>query len=468
MNGARTTVILLLFGAAAGGCGSSGRMQESYARLNAYGEASQESVLQEVGALPFKKQKWTHRWADYPIRRISIGRENLFIETPDNKVLAVDRFYGLTKWIFEIPTRAPLDYLPTEPGEVFEQIRGYEEQLRAQERVLQDLLKAEGPGAKSLEAQREKNRIFQLLLAAQRGDNVYLISRQMLYCIARQTGKLLWQRALPFAPSARAFATRESVYIPAADRTQVWRLDVEKRGESVQNFPADVGSGDRTIQNPPIVDSSHLYFVSADGRCYCYDVNAVEKKWTFPALDKLTADPLLHKVQEKYKDSTGKESIRTRRYLLCGGLDYAVYCIDPNDGSLTWKYETGGFLRSPIVVKDQTVYVKSDDGALFAMELNPQHKNAKTGAPEGPWRGGQLRWKIPLGERFLVKGSEDRVLVLGPNSEIYQMNDLTGDIVGRFPLVEIGHVLTNPWDPILYVATDSGFVFALEESGSQY
>jgi hypothetical protein len=48
------------------------------------------------------------------------------------------------------------------------------------------------------------------------------------------------------------------------------------------------------------------------------------------------------------------------------------------------------------------------------------------------------------------------------------MNELTGDIVGRFPLVEIAHVLTNPWDAILYVATDSGFVFALEESGSQY
>ncbi|HEY3225656.1 MAG TPA: PQQ-binding-like beta-propeller repeat protein [Planctomycetota bacterium] len=468
MNGARTTVILLLFLVAAGGCGSSARMQESYARLNAYGDASQDSVLLEVGNLPFKKRKWDHRFADWPIKRLSIGHENLFIETPDNKVVAIDRFYGLTKWVFEIPTRSALDFPPTEPGEVFEQIRGYTEQLTAQTRVLEDLLKTEGPGTKAQEAQREKNRIFQLLLTAQRGDNTYLVSRQMLYCIARQTGKLLWQRALPFAPSARAFATRESIYMPAADRTQVWRLDVEKRGESVQNFPADVGTGDRTILNPPIVDSSQLYFVSADGRCYCYDVNTGDKKWTFPALDKLTADPLLHKVQEKYKDSTGKESIRTRRYLLVGGLDYALYCIDPNDGSLTWKFETGGFLRSGIVVKDQTVYTKSDDGALFALELNPQHKNAKTGASEGTRRGGQLRWKIPLGERFLVKGTEDRVLVLGPNSEIYQMNELTGDIVGRFPLVEIAHVLTNPWDAILYVATDSGFVFALEESGSQY
>jgi hypothetical protein len=467
MSGARLTAVLLLLLAAAG-CRSSSQIQESYARLNATGSADQEAVATEVSNLPFKKRKWDHRFSEWPIRRLSIGRENLFIETPDYKVACINRFDGLTKWVFEIPTRSILDWTPTEPAEVYEQIRSFSEQLTAQTRVVEDLIKAEGLGPKAQEAQREKNRLYQLLNAAQRGDNVYLVSRQILYCIARQTGKLLWQRPLPFAPSAKGFATRESIFIPAGDRPQVWRLDVEKRGEPLQSFPANVGGGDRSIMNVPIIESSHLYFVCADGLCYAYNVNSGEQEWTYPAHSKLAADPLLHQVKEKYKDSAGRDTYRTKKYLFIGGLDYALYCIDPDTGTLTWKYETGGFLRSPIVVKDTTVYVKSDEGALHALELDPQHRNAKTSAAEGPKRFGNQRWKLPLGERFLVKGGSDRVLVLGPQSELYQIVETTGAIVGRFPLVEITHVLTNPWDPILYVATDGGAVYALEESGSSY
>jgi outer membrane protein assembly factor BamB len=470
MNGVRTAAaLLLLLGVL--GCGSPEARPESYGNGSAPstgGDANQESVLVEVGNLPFKKRRWDHRFSEWTIQRFSLGREYLYIETPDHKVVAIDRFEGLTKWVFDIPSRTGLDHTPSEASEVYDQVRTYEEALRAQVRVIEDLLKTEGPGLKSQEAQREKNRLTQLLNAAQRGDNVYLVARQILYCIARTTGKWLWSKDLPFAPSSKAYATRESIYIAAADNSQVWRLDVERRGESLQRFPANVGSGDRTILNTPLVDGAQLFFVSADGNCYCYDVNKGDQKWTFKALDKLAADPTLHKVRETVRDSAGRESVRTRRYLLCGGLDYALYCIDPNDGQLIWKYETGGFLRSPILVKGASVYVKSDDGALFSLELDPQHRNSKTGATEGVYRTGKRRWKLPLGERFVVRGGDDRVLALGPASELYLMNDRTGEIAGRYPMVDIRHVLSNPWDSILYVATEWGHVFALEESGSQY
>jgi outer membrane protein assembly factor BamB len=467
MSGPRFMAVLLLL-LAAPACRSSTQLQQSYARLNAYGSADQEAVVAEVATLPYKKNRWDHRFADWPIKRLSIGRENLFIETPDFKVACINRFDGLTKWVFEIPTRSPLEWTPAEPGEVYEQIRMYSQQLAAQTRVVEDLLKTEGLGQKAQDAQREKNRLYQLLNASQRGDNVYLVSRQVLYCIARQTGKLLWQRPLPFSPSAKAYATRESIFIPAGDRPQVWRLDVEKRGEPLQSFPANVGTGDRTIMNSPILDGIFLYFVCADGHCYCYNINNGDLEWAFPAHSKLATEPTLHTVREKFKDSAGRDTVREKKYLFFGGLDYALYCIDPGTGGLNWKYETGGFLRTPIHVKDTTVYVKSDEGALFALELDPQHRNPKTGALEGPVRTGNLRWKLPLGERFLVKGGSDRVLVLGPNSEIYQYAEMSGEIVSRTQLREITHVLTNPWDSILYVATDAGSVFALEESGSSY
>jgi hypothetical protein len=464
MIGARGLAVLLVFAVAAG-CRSDDQRQESYRNLNVYGSADQEGVVSEVGTLPYKKQRWSHRWAQYPIRRLSLGRENLYIETPDNKVLCANRFDGITKWIFDIPSKAPLDWTPVEPGEVYEEIRTLSQQHAAQARVVEDVIKAEGHGQKARDAQIEKNRIGQLLNAAQRGDNVYMVSRQVVYCVDRQKGSFLWQRPLGFAPSAKGFATRESLFIPAGDRPQVWRLEVEKRGEPLQSYAANVGTGDRTILNAPIVDHRHLYFVCADGNVYCYNVATGNLQWTYQATGKLAADPALYEVKEKFKDSAGRDSVRTKRYFLCGGLDYAVYCLDPDCGLLIWKYETGGFLRSPMVVRGATVYAKSDDGALFALELDPQHKNAKTGAPEGVRRFGSMRWKLPAGERFLVKGGSDRVLVLGPKSEIYQYVETTGEVHGRFQLNWITHVPTNPWDSILYVATDDGAVFALEEAG---
>ena len=130
MSGARFPAVLLLL-VAASACRSESQKQESYARLNAYGSADQESVIAEVGNLPFKKRRWDHRFADWPIRRLSMGRENLFIETPDNKVACINRFDGLTKWVFEIPTRSALDWTPMEPGEVYEQIRSLTDHLRS-------------------------------------------------------------------------------------------------------------------------------------------------------------------------------------------------------------------------------------------------------------------------------------------------------------------------------------------------
>jgi outer membrane protein assembly factor BamB len=56
-----------------------------------------------------------------------------------------------------------------------------------------------------------------------------------------------------------------------------------------------------------------------------------------------------------------------------GSLDDNVYALNASDGSLVWKYKTGGNVLSPAAVADGKVYVGSEDNKVYAL-------NATTGA----------------------------------------------------------------------------------------
>jgi outer membrane protein assembly factor BamB len=55
-------------------------------------------------------------------------------------------------------------------------------------------------------------------------------------------------------------------------------------------------------------------------------------------------------------------------YVYFGGRDHFVYCIDPA-GKKVWRYQTGGEVDSgPVLGRDGTLYVGSDDKRLYAFE----------------------------------------------------------------------------------------------------
>jgi hypothetical protein len=112
------------------------------------------------------------------------------------------------------------------------------------------------------------------------------------------------------------------------------------------------------------------------------------------------------------------------------------------------------------------VYVSTNEGALHAFEIMPLHRDAK-GLPTGVKRNGNLRWKIPLAERFLVKGKE-RVYVMGPRAEIWGLDEKTGAVSGRYPTSLLNHVITNTVDDFVYVANSAGYVYCLRESKESY
>jgi len=51
-----------------------------------------------------------------------------------------------------------------------------------------------------------------------------------------------------------------------------------------------------------------------------------------------------------------------------GSDDDAVYALDAGDGSEQWRFETGDSVRSSPAVADGTVYVGSSDSRVYALD----------------------------------------------------------------------------------------------------
>ncbi len=508
----RLAVISML--AALAACGGDRSAAVQYADgglgwVDDYADPGEAAVAEAVRNLPFKQEVWRFKFNDKPIARLTLSGDQLFAETPDFRVMGMDRFTGRVQWIFKVHTETPLDWAPVVAEGVPEEIRQLEADLKLVNRQIDDKLKELGPGKETQALQKKRNEYRERLRVAAFGDNVYFISRQVLYCLDRISGGLRWTHRLGFIPSAQPYAIRSFIFIPGADLSRVWALDVEKKGAEVTSYKTSITNRINQVMNRPIFAAPSLYFVCHDGNVYSFNVDNGNLNWTYPTERQLMADPILYTYKQEgaaeakpagapkdgaapamekkpeagamaapamgapamgapAADDKGakKKAQATTQFLFAGGTDNTFYAIDSNSGGIAWKYECGAPIKSAAAAKDTTVYVKTEEGALHAFEVNPQHRDAK-GAVIGPRRNGNLRWKVPLAERFLFKGKE-RVYIIGPEKEIWAMNEMTGQVVGRYKTDFLQHVLTNTSDEFVYVANSAGYVYCLKESRTDY
>jgi len=518
----RAVALMMLLGSLAA-CGErlSPEQQYSDGSLQQTWDPGENPVVAEVRTLPWKHVEWEYKFNNRPISRLTLGGDHLFIETPDNSVVAMNRFTGQTSWIFRIETNTPLDWPPVVAQGVPEEIRDLEVSLRNVNHQIDDTLKEKGVGKETQALQKKRNEYRERLRVAAFGDNVYFISHQIIYCLDRLNGGLRWTHRLNFVPSARPFAIRNFVFVPGADSARVWVLNVENKGQEMTSFRASITTKENQIMNSPVYSDPSLYFVCHDGNVYCYKVTDGTLTWTYPTERSLRADPTVYiyksedapsqegpkppgapameapkpadgmappPAMEKKdapamgapamgapamgapaKDDKGgkKKAQVTTRILFVGSTDNAFYALDADGGNIIWKYECGSVIKAPAVAKDNTVYVATDEGALHAFEVMPMHRDPKTNASLGNKRNGNLRWKLPLGERFIFKGKE-RVYVMGPKKEIWAVDEMSGATLGRYPTHLLQYVLTNTADEYIYVANNSGHVFCLKESRQNY
>lgn len=156
------------------------------------------------------------------------------------------------------------------------------------------------------------------------------------------------------------------------------------------------------------------------------------------------ANPVIYKVAAEdgsvkaYPVKVTLNTVNTKIYF--GSDDTYIYCLNAGDGTITWKYKTGGAIRATPVLGDNTIYAGSSDGYLYALD-------ATTGA---------LKWKCAtagtsIGEPVIANGSIFFIAATTTITKLISVDALSGTIKWGYQ--------TNSTDPINNPTVSQGKVF---------
>ncbi len=373
---------------------------------------------------PFKEVLWDVAINGHRIARVTLRGDHVYVETRDYWLYAIEAKTGITKWALDV-TR-PIQFPPTV-------VHGLDDAMAAQRALIANIQEKVGlakeAGDKEAVTKLEqdlkdgKNRLETLMDK----DVVYFMSQDVLWCLDRRHGVILWKKPLAYPPSTAAFATPDTIFLGTWDRKRVWAINAKTRDESTF---WRVWSNSATT---PIYAEPSLYFAADDGKVHSVSLEG-GSNWTYACEAGVRGDL---KVAD--------------RMLLVPSLDFALYGMDRYAGAVAWKFESGSPISSQPQVSGATAFVRSDRIGLFAVELAT----------------GKKKWMVPDGDRFLVR-SKRLVYVLGPGHEILGIDDASGEIRVRWNANLFPILMTNETTPVLYLATPDGHVIAATESNEKY
>jgi outer membrane protein assembly factor BamB len=145
-------------------------------------------------------------------------------------------------------------------------------------------------------------------------------------------------------------------------------------------------------------------------------------------------------------------AIGTDGVIYVGSADNSLYAVNP-DGTLRWRYPTGGYVRSsPAVASDGTVYVGSMDSCLYA--LNPD---------------GTLRWRYQTaGEiRSCPAIAADGTVCFGSYDDYFYALGADGTLKWRYRAA--GSIISSPAiaaDGTVYFGYTDDYLYAVSTEGT--
>ena len=202
-----------------------------------------------------------------------------------------------------------------------------------------------------------------------------------LYCLELKTGKKIWSFATEGYVNCSPAIINGLTFVTGCDE-QLRIVDVQT-GKQVKKMPLET----YLIASPAIM-GDNLYVGT-----YASEVIAVNWKTL--------------QVDWRYRASVGEfpyhsSAVLTQKYVIVGGRDKRLHCINRQTGKEIWTFATRGKVdSSPVLVKDR-LYFGSDDGHLYGVEL-------KTGKEFWKVKIGR---KVPgspaVGENKIIIGTADR------------------------------------------------------------
>lgn len=162
--------------------------------------------------------------------------------------------------------------------------------------------------------------------------------------------------------------------------------------------------GKKELMIPKLNESnSAVVFGTADGKVFCYDLETLQQYW----------------VNNDAGGTIYGKPIYAQNKILFTSRDGYIYCIDARDGLLIWRWKEKAdtdLSGSPIYSNDKSVFVVSQDGIVYSINLLL----------------GRLEWKVDKfngSSNFGISNDNSTLYIFGKNNSFYIIDAVKGRIV---------------------------------------
>ena len=223
--------------------------------------------------------------------------------------------------------------------------------------------------------------------AAVVGDQVIFGSHDsFLYCLNASDGSLVWKFQTEDRVNCSVAIAGKHTFVAGCDE-HLRVIDIEGGGQT-----SDIPLRSYLIASPAVVDNM-LYVGTYASEVVAVDWKQKEVVWRY-------RDP---RRELPYHASAAV----TDQYVVVGGRDKQMHCIERATGNGVWTFPTRGRIDSSAVIVDERVFFGSADRNLYGLQLSNGKEIWKFNA-EKPVSAGAA-----VGEGCLVIGSE------GPDGFLY-------------------------------------------------
>ena len=346
-------------------------------------------------------------------RTVTVYNEEptVYVGSEDTTLYAMSAATGETKWTFDVPTER-IDSSPTVvDGTVY--VGSDDGTLYAvdAEDGSQEWAFEEPEGAVNSSPTVRYGTVF---VGSEDGT---------LYAVDAENGTEHWHFGTDSsaAISSSPAVNNGTVYIGSDDST----LYAVNAATGEQEWAFTEPTGD--IKSTPTVADGTVYVGSDDSTLYAVNALTGKQEWTYTgSASEVRASPTVVDGTVYIGEHDGY------------GRDDALHAVNATTGEMRWKFEMDVGIHASPTVRDETVYIANQRGAMYAVDT-------ETGKQEWKWKGEYFSSSIRSSPTIL-----DGIVYVGEvNSKLYAVDAETGETEWKSdaPTDDIDSSPTVVWDP---------------------
>ena len=255
-------------------------------------------------------------------------------------------------------------------------------------------------------------------------DFVAVANGSNLFIVKRSSGDIMRKVRIGGAPGAGLALTSKHVLVPLVNGL------IESHGLARQEaLPWFFHSGGRA--SVPVVSAQSILWATDRGQLYLGD-----------------AEPLGVRRQFEMRGAVRSPITFGDEFVYAATLEGYVYAVREKDGQEVWQFSCGRAVREPLASVDGRLYVCPDRDGMVCLAGD----------------SGDFQWRTPHVKRFLA-ATPDRVYGIGPFGSLVITSSESGALIGRISTPELTVHLANQESDRIYLATSTGLLQCLHETG---